>query len=77
MAAFAQGTVGNVSAGLTATALVTPTYGSSSLPAGLRPWIGCTPVRSLVLIDRYELEAQLMGPLDEPYQVRLIGQLAG
>jgi hypothetical protein len=69
--------VGVVPVGLNATELLTPRYGSSSGQAGLRPWIGWTAVRSLVRINGYELEAQLLGLLDEPYQVRLIGYLAG
>ena len=34
-------------------------------------------VRSLVRVDGYELNAQLLDSLDEPEQVHLIGHLAG
>ncbi len=36
-----------------------------------------TPFVSLVRIDGYELNAQLLDSLDKPEQVRLIGHLAG
>ena len=48
-----------------------------SLPVGFRLRIRCTAIRSLVRIDGYELNAEVLDLLDEPEQVRLIGHPAG